>query len=173
MTGHIWFIGPAVIVGSRLLYVMAKVSRASRSGFILFFRAPLGLRILFGFSISALSFFLIKSIGHEELWIIALGTAMVVFLCLGWPSTITVDQSGVTSQVWWRRKSRIGWGDVVDLEKNAGGDMKVYSSTGSVINFTRYHADPDRFEAEVLRRAKLRRPSMANAPLSINKFTGK
>lgn len=163
-----WWLGPVVIVALRLLYAQAKLSRASRSGSVLFFRASLALRMLLGFAISALFFYLVRSLGHEELWVIILGAVMTVLLCFAWPSTITVDQSGVTSDVWWRRMSSIGWDAVVDLEKNAGGDMKIYSSTGSVINFSRYHVDPDRFEAEVMKHAKLHRLSKTEAPLSIS-----
>lgn len=168
MAGNIWWIGPVVLVASRLLYGQARASRASNSGSELSFRATPAVRIILGFAISVSFVVLVKSIGHEEPWVIALGTALFVLLCLGWPSTITVDQYRLTRQIWWKRKSAIDWDSVADLERGPDGDVTVYGANGNVINFSRYHTDPDRFEAEVLRHSKLRQPSHPDSSPSIN-----
>jgi hypothetical protein len=167
-----WWMGPVVIFASRLLYMTARDSRASRSGSVLFFRVSLALRILFGFAISVLCYYFIKDFNHEQGWLIALAAVVIILLCLAWPGTITVDPAGVSSQVWWRGRRTMPWEAGVGLDKDAEGNMEVIRSDGRSIGFSRYHVDPGRFEAEVLRRAKLRRPSKPGVPLSIN-FTGR
>jgi hypothetical protein len=167
-----WWKGPLIAATLSFFYGQAKISRASRSGSALLFRVSLLLQIFFGVGISTLVIVFVVDKEPRELWLNALGMAIILAMCLGWPSTITVDQSGVTSKVWWRRKAKISWDTIVDLEKNVAGDMKIYGSDGTIIGFSRYHVDPDRFEAEILRRAKLRRSTRADAPVSI-KLTGK
>ena len=172
MIESMWWKGPLIAAALSFFYEQARSSRASRSGSALLFRVSLPAQILFGVGISTLVVVFVADKEPRELWLNALGIAIILALCLAWPSTITVDQSGVTSKVWWRPKAKISWETVVALEKNTGGDMKIYGSEGTVIGFTRYHADPDRFEAEILRRAELNRTTRADAQVSI-KFTGK
>jgi hypothetical protein len=151
-----------------LFYLQAKSSRASRSGTAIVFGVSLPLLVMLGLAISTLVVVFVTYKEPRELWLNILGATLILAMCLAWPSSITVDQSGVTSKVWWRRRSRIGWDAVVDLERNIAGDMKVYGSDGATISFSRYHVDPDRFEAEVLRRGKLRRATSAEGPESIS-----
>jgi hypothetical protein len=167
MTGNIWWIGPVVIVLLRLLYAEALSTKVADSGSVLVFRFAMVARLLFGFGIVALFVLLIRSIGHEELWLIATGSGLLVFLCLAWPSTITVDSCGVTRYLWWKPKRHIPWEAVVNLEKTSGGDWQVYGADGSIIPFSRYHSDPVRFEEEVLRRTKLRMITNANSPTTL------
>jgi hypothetical protein len=83
---------------------------------------------------------------------------------LGWPSTNTIDSLGVTRHLWWRPKRLIAWKEIACLEKNRGGDFKLYGSDGKTIDFTRYHGDPQLFESEVLKRAKIKNTTEASAP---------
>ena len=94
MTGDTWWKGPIVIVALRLLYVEALATRASVSGSVVVFRFPIGARLLWGIATTALFIVLVRAIGHEELWMLMLGTGIVVSLCLGWPTTITLDEHG-------------------------------------------------------------------------------
>ena len=167
MTSNIWWIGPVVLVLLRLLYAEARNTRASVRGEALVFRAARGVLILFTFGIAVFLVLLVRSIGHEDTWIILLGVALTIFLCFAWPRTITMDSNAIAARVWWRPAARIPWNAVVELERGAGGDWTVYGDDGRTIAFSRYHADAQRFEAEVLKRAKLRGPKSRSSPTTL------
>jgi hypothetical protein len=164
MTGNMWWMGPTVIVFCRLLVLEARLTRSERSGSALVFRIPIAGRLIWAFSLLSLSVLLVKDLGKDELWVTTIGIVLVVFLSLGWPSTITVDSSGVTRHLWWKPKRHVSWNQVVCLEKNRGGDLKLYGADGKTIDFTRFHSAPQRFESEVLKRAKLKGTTDASAP---------
>ena len=124
-------------------------------------------RLLLAFGISAFCILIVKSVGHEETWIVAGGTLLTLFACFSWPSTITIDAGGITSNVWWKPKVIIPWNAVADLEKGAGGDWTIYASGGKTLSFSRYHVDPQRFEAEVLKRANIGRPREKSEPTTL------
>ncbi len=167
MTGNTWWIGPVVLVLLRLLYAEARTTRASTKAETLIFRAAPGVMALFAFGIAVFVILIIKSLGHEETWVIA-GCALLTILgCLGWPSTITIDSASIARHVWWKPTRRIPWDAVVELERGAGGDWTVYGSDGSTIAFSRYHSDAQRFEAEVLKRAKLNRTKSRTSPTTL------
>ena len=168
MTGNMYWIGPTVIVLLRLLYAEAFSTKVSDLRSVLVFRFPIVARLLTGFGITALFVLLVRSIGHEELWVSASGAGLLILLCLGWPSTITIDSTGVTRHLWWKPKRYIPWDAVVDLEKNSAGDFWVYGSNGECIAYSRYHADPGRFKEEVLRRAKLRTVTDLSSPTTLS-----
>jgi hypothetical protein len=155
MTGNVWWIGPVVLVLLRLLYAEARTTTVSSRGSGLVFRAATGVLVLLGFGIVLFLILIVKSIGHEEWWVIGMATTLAILLCFAWPGTITIDGSGVAKHVWWKRTVEIPWGGVTQLEHSAGGDWVVYGSDGTTITFSRYHTDPHRFESEVLRRANL------------------
>jgi len=165
--GAMWWKGPLIAVALVFFARQARVSRAHRAGSALLFRVSPAVRILWGFGILTLVVVFVTDREPREQWLNALGIAVILALCLAWPSTIAIDQSGVTSSVWWRRRSQIGWNTIADLQKNSSGDIKVYGSDGTVISFTRFHVDPGRFEAEILKGAKLRHTTRADAPVSM------
>jgi len=167
MTGSIWWIGPTVIVLLRMLVAEARSSNAKRAEGVLIFQMALFARLLAGFVIGALFVTLINRISREETWVSVSGTVLLILFCLSWPTTLTIDATGVTRYLWWKPKKTIPWGAVVDLQKNAGGDWKVCSSDGTTIDFSRFHADPLRFEMEILKRANLRATTNMNAPTTL------
>jgi hypothetical protein len=111
MTSDMWWIGPTVIVLIRLLYAEAMSAKALVSGEVLIFRVAIAGRLLALFAITALFILLIRSIGHEELWVLAGGAGLLILLCLTWPSTITIDSFGVTRHLWWKPKRTIRWAE--------------------------------------------------------------
>jgi hypothetical protein len=151
----------------RLLYVEAKLTRAGVKGNRLIFRAGIGLRLLFGIGIIGFTVLTLSSIGHEEVWLLAMGAALVVVGCFAWPATFMIGDHGVQRTLWWRRPLMIPWNEVTGIERNAGGDTEVFGKSGQSITFTRFHADPARFVEEVRRRAKLDEVINAAAPPSL------
>lgn len=152
---NIWWIGPLVLTLMRLLYVEARLSHASNEGKMLLFRGSIGWRCLLLVGVLGFSFLTIRSIGHEETWLLVAGAASAIAGCFGWPATIIVDDRCVSSRVWWKPNVSIPWNEVSGIERNAGGDIQVFGSHGQSINFTRYHIDPLRFQDEAKKRARL------------------
>lgn len=168
MTGNIWWIGPVVVVLLRVLYAEARTSRASGKNGDLIFRAAPGVLILFTFGIAVLTFLLVRSLGKEETWIIVSGAVLTILLCLAWPSTIVTNTTGIARYLWWKPTINIPWDAVVELERSAGGDWTVCGKDDKTIVFSRYHADPSRFEAEVLKRAKLSCSKDRSSPTTLS-----
>lgn len=167
MSGNVWWIGPIILVLLRLLYAEARTTVVSSRGSGLVFRAATGLLVLLTFGIVVFVILIVKSIGHEEWWVIGMAAALAILLCFAWPGTVTIDGSGVAKHVWWRRTVEIPWSAVTQLEHSSGGDWIVYGSDGTTITFSRYHADPHRFETEVLRRAHLGSSKSRHSPTTI------
>lgn len=167
MSGNIWWIGPIVLVLMRLLYVEGLHSKASTKGSATIFRAGVGLPFLTALGISTFVVLIITSLGREEGWVIAGASLLTVLLALGWPSTIVLDEIGVSRHLWWKPAVTIPWGSVVELDRGAVGDWTVYGSDGKTISFTRYHRDAGRFEAEVRRRANINRSKHQNSPTTL------
>jgi hypothetical protein len=157
MSSNIWWIGPIILVLLRLFYAEARNARASGNGDSIAFRGAPGVLILFSFGIAVFVALIVKSLGHEPLWVIVSAILLTILICLAWPSTIRINSMGVERHVWWRPTLRIPWDAVADLQRGAAGDYTLYGATGQTISFTRYHTDPERFENEVLKRANLRR----------------
>lgn len=155
MDSNIWWSGPVVLIVLRLLYAEAVFGRAQDTGGALRFSAAAGVRIALGTGITGIVVASIVSAGREESWVIVGATALMLFLCFMWPTTITLNNSDLRQHSWWRRTVRIGWTDVTGIERRAGGELSVFGRNGETIAFSRYHVDPRRFEAEVLKRANL------------------
>jgi hypothetical protein len=115
----------------------------------------MGTLLLFGVGTTGFSILTIASVGHEETWLLAGASALIVCLCLAWPATITLEDSGIFSRVWWKKAVAIPWVQVTGVERTPGGEVQVFGSCGESITFTRFHVDPFGFQAEVTRRAKL------------------
>ena len=123
-----------------------------------------GVRVVFGIGIFGFSAGILASIGKEESWILGGSAVLVIAGCLAWPATIALDSKGITWTMWWRRARHVRWSEVVGIEKNRGGEIRVFDNQGQCILFTRFHIDPMRFEHEVKRRARLKGVIDASAP---------
>ena len=169
MDTNIWWIGPFVLVLLRVLYAEAKYSRAQRVEGTLVFQAARGVRMLLTIGIVGFAGGIIASVKREEPWILIAASALVVFFCANWPSTITIGPDGIRRQLWWRATLIIPWSEVSAIEKRKGGDFQVFGKGGDSIVFSRYHVDPNLFEAEVVRRSNLKGTTDASAPPSLHR----
>ena len=163
-TSNTWWIGPLALTILRLLYVEARLSHASSKLGVLVFRAVPAARLLFLIGIIGFSALTICSIGSEEVWLLAMGAAIVIGACFLWPVAITLDDNAIHASVWWRRSIVIPWDQVCGIESKAGGDIQVFAKYGQSITFTRFHIDPSRFQDEVKRRAGLSRIIRSSDP---------
>ena len=164
---NIWWIGPLVLTLLHLLYKEARLSHATKKGDQLVFRAGVGARVLLALGIVGFSLGTLASIGREEPWLLALGAALAISCCFGWPVTIVMDDHSITRHIWWKPGISIPWNEVSGVERNAGADIQVFGNHGQCITFTRYHIDPIRFQDEVRRRAGLSNIRNASDPPTI------
>ena len=165
---NIWWQGPIVLLVLRLLYFEAVLARAEARHGALVFRAGKGARILF---LATVLFSLVAivsiAVRQEDLWLIMIPTAFLIIAAFSWPAAVVIAQDAITQKLWWGRTVRVGWLDATGIEKHAGGELNVFGRHGETIAFSRYHVDPQRFEAEVLRRAHLEKVIDASRPPTI------
>lgn len=155
--------GAIVLIAIRLLYIEADLAHAKVRRGVLVFRAGLGIRLLIGAMIVGLSTLIVKEFDTEEWWVLSGSALFVVLGLVIWPS-VTITETGVDRQIWWRRVRSIPWNDVSGIERSASGEIQVFGKKGQRISFTRYHVDPWRFQDEVMRRANLKSVIDASAP---------
>jgi hypothetical protein len=167
MTSNSWWTSGLVIIFLRIFSMEAAHARASRKGDTIVFRAATGARALFAVVLPMLVILEVRAIGQEETWVIVLGSVLTLCASLGWPATITIDAACVARHIWWRRTLRLPWESVVILERDEAGDLTVCAADGRRIVFSGMHVDPGRFQAEVLKRAKLDRPTDWSAPATM------
>jgi hypothetical protein len=98
----------------------------------------------------------VRAIGREETWVLVISALCVALVSLAWPSTFLCTPSVLVRTLWWRPRMLMPWGDIVQVERTAGGDLNVYDTQGRCLCFSRFHVDPRRFESEVLRRSNLK-----------------
>jgi len=166
-SSHTAWSAPLVLIGMRLLYVEAGLSRAKSSGKSIVFRGALGLRILFGVAIFYTTWTVIAAVGHEESWVLILGEVIAALFCLAWPAVITIDDIGVSKKRWWRPMKTIRWDEISGVERDGAGTYSVLSTGLKAIDFDKYHVDSSRFVSEVLMRANLKSVIDSSAPPSI------
>lgn len=159
-----WWIGPIVLIGLRLLSAEASLSRAQTKGSTLVFRGGQTLRLLIGGLIVGFSAFILSRAGKEESWPLVILAIFVILACFAWPATITVSERGLECHVWWRKAVVLPWNEVSGIQKSASGYIQVFCTRGKSITFTPQHVDPHRFQDEVMRRAGLKSIIDASAP---------
>jgi hypothetical protein len=164
MDSNIWWSGPLALFALRFLYVEAVFARAEAKGNALVFRVAGGLRLLFGAGVIGTTVGIILSLGRESVWVIVGSAGILAAMCFYWPTVIVITGERITHNSWWGRSIRIGWPDVTGIERRAGGELNVFGRNGEMIAFKRYHVDPRRFEAEVLKRANLNSVIDASGP---------
>jgi len=147
----------------RMLAVEARAAHARMKGRAIFPVMSV-YRWIGGFGLAPLIAIGIRDFASSEpgLRVGWLGT--VLFISLSWPATFICDASGIVQRFWWRPAISIPWNDIVELESTKAGDLNLYGAGGQRLCFTRFHSDPGRFQAEVMRRAKLRRLSKLRMP---------
>jgi hypothetical protein len=165
---NIWWIGPLVAIALRLLIVQARATRAVRVGKAIVFGVVPVIRFGVLFGLVVIVVFTIRDFGSSPTWLRILAFIIVVLGCMAWPATFIVTENALVHSIWWRRTVTIPWAEVVQVERTKAHDLNVYGANGQCLSFTRYHVDPDRFQAEVLRRAKLRGLVSSSATTSLN-----
>jgi hypothetical protein len=151
-----WLIGPLVITVLRLLYFEAATERVRRTG----------RGLVFPVSIPARGALLLTAVGSavgvllsysNDPWIAAICLVFLVASAIWWPPTIVLSDETIAQRFWWGRTKRIGWQEVSGADRDANGHIIVHGTSGININFSSYHVDRRRFEAELAKRAHITR----------------
>jgi len=152
----------------RLVIAQARISRENRKGNATVFGAAPVFRWIVSIGLTVIIVLMLHAIAREPTWVLAGGAVLVVFVCFAWPGTFICADSGLIYSVWWRRSVFIPWREVAQVERTQGGDLNVYAAGGQQLCFTRFHIAPQRFEAEVLRRAQLPQAISSLSPTSLD-----
>ena len=90
----------------RWFAVEARAERSSRDGETVLYRAPLGLRVLFGVALPGM----VYGAGVEALnrdWWVPVSLGVLAILCLSqWPSELGVSNAGIYEQRWFGLRNR-------------------------------------------------------------------
>ena len=155
-------------IALRVLVVQARARRAVRAGKAIVFGVVPVIRLGLLFGIVVIIVFAIRDFGSSPTWLRVLAVVMVALGSMAWPATFILTDAALVQSIWWRRTVIIPWEEVVQVERTKGDDLNVYGASGQCLCFTRYHVDPDRFQAEVLKRAKLRGLVSSSTTTSLN-----
>ena len=153
---------PAVLAW---LYRLSSKQKAIQTSGMLIFPGAKASTAMIWFSIvlfsalAVISSFYVKS---NQWWVPVLFLGFVALGVFGFVPTLTLDEQGIASQVWYSRKQFL-WSQVAKLQFTPGNrTFTVFSADGKKIECSGFHADADRFRTEVLRRTRL--PLLVRTP---------
>lgn len=159
-----WLTILAAILLVRWLGFEAVTERATRRGDALVFRAPLGLRLLFGVSLPGMVYaagaVALSENGRADWWLSAMFLFFASLIAFVWPPDISVSNEGISERKWLGlRKRIIHWNEVEYATANPSDDsLEVVSKSGFTIKHTKYHAGRADFAKEVKDRCGLLDP---------------
>lgn len=146
-----------VVTGTAVHWIgiEARAERAKRKGEVTLYRAPLGLRLLFGLALPAMVYgagevALSDNFKHEW-WVSTLLFAMAIFCALQWPPNLGVSDAGIYEENWLglRRKS-FRWEEIASaMESPSDDSVSVVSNSGATIKHTKYQVDRAGFIIQV------------------------
>jgi len=151
-----WWLTPAVYSSVAIVTMEARLSHAEWKDGKLLFRLPLLFRIGIVGTASTLIYLAHRDWASEEWWVNLLGCTLIFSFLLGWPPVVLISKAGIERRLWWKPKIFIPWDQLVDAEINRDGDMILIGMDASM-SCSRFQNDPERFQAEVIARSKVKR----------------
>jgi hypothetical protein len=167
MHDNYWLM-PLVFAGLASIRLMALGSKARVIGNRIEFSGTLLHRLVILLGSSGAATALIMTWRTSEVWV-RLGLAIgALGIAAGWPPIVQIGDHEITQKWWWGRRVSIPWNEVSSVEENGVGEYQIYGREGSVVRFSRYLVDSQRFRQEVRIRvhAKI---SKAADPISITR----
>lgn len=155
-----WLTVLAAILLVRWLGFEAVTERAVRKGNLLLFRAPTGLRLLFGFSLPGMVYaagaVVLSQDSRRDWWLSIIFIGFATLIAYIWPADIGLSKSAIYEQKWlglW--KKTVPWEDVDYATADpADNSVEVVSKSGVSIRHTKYHVDRRDFLAEIRNRCR-------------------
>jgi hypothetical protein len=137
----------------RLLTAEAQVSKGRRVGEYYIFspvRALEGIYSIAAAMGASFLYFGMRASGQDKRVGIATGLVGLVFALTTWPKGIWTSESGVKQRSWFGRWKLICWPDVIKITEARDGSIVIRSS-GTKIEFSKYHAGRELFLGEIRR----------------------
>ena len=135
--------------------IEARAERARRAGETTLYRAPLGLRVLFGVALSGMVYgagvFAFSGNFNRDWWVSA-SLVVTAFLCLSqWPADLGVSKTGIYEKQWFGlRKREFSWQEIASAAFNPSDEsVSIVSKSGVTIKHAKYHVDRAGFIAQV------------------------
>lgn len=151
-----WWLTPVVYAGMSVVFLEARLRRASIRGKQLIFGGSLASKALFGGGALGISILLIQ-MGAKSRWWENFGMCIIVVCSLlSWPKTFALDDRGIQCLWWWRPKKFIPWEEVEYVERGAAGSIEIVGTNGRV-KFEGYNIDSARFCKEVTTRSNVKK----------------
>lgn len=162
--GTSWLTLFAAIFLGRWLAAEAVTEQALRRRNLLIFRAPIGLRLLFGFCVPGMVYaagaVAYSENSRNQWWLSAMFLGFAAWIAYFWPADIGVSKSGIYEQEWlglW--KKTIQWDDVTYATADGPeNSVIVVSKSGYRIRHTKYHVDRMDFLHQLTIHGKLLKP---------------
>jgi hypothetical protein len=135
--------------------IEAQAERARRNGELTLYRAPLGLRVLFGLTLPAMVYgagaVALSQNFRQDWWVSALLLGIAIFCASQWPSDLGVSDAGIYEQKWFGlRKRSFRWEEIASAMVSPSDDsVSVVSKSGVTIKHSRYHVDRAGFILQV------------------------
>jgi hypothetical protein len=138
---------------------LASEAHAKQRGDRLIFPVVIPAKIFFALSAAIFgsgAVVLSVASGHS-VWVRLGLIILAIWLFSYWPWTVVLDRDGIFKRNYFGVKSMIPWSQVARLVyRERYEDYVAVGHEGAIIWFSSFHADPARFEAEVLKNSQLK-----------------
>jgi hypothetical protein len=83
---------------------------------------------------------------------VPIGTVWALFSLWLWPTTIILDQTGVTAKHIWRRTRQIPYSEIEYVSRMSNREALIYGTHDREIPVSEYHVAADELESELTKR---------------------
>jgi hypothetical protein len=142
-----WLTIVCALLAVHLFALEALAERARRVGEVTLYRAPIGMRVLFGAAIVAMVYgagaVVLSENSRRDWWVSILLLVLAMFCASQWPADLGVSKSGIFQREWLGLRTKtFHWEDVASAAPNQAEDsVWVVTKSGVTIKHTKYHVD--------------------------------
>jgi hypothetical protein len=146
-----WLTILSALLAVHLFALEALAERAKRTGQTTLYRAPLGLRILFGAAIIAMVYGAGSVASSDDFkrgwWVSVTLLGLAIFCAAQWPAELRVSKSGLYEKKWLGlRKRAFQWKEIASAALDPSeNSVRVVTVSGTTVKHTTYHVDRNGF----------------------------
>jgi hypothetical protein len=164
VSGFHWLSLLAVILLIRWIAFEAVIEKGRKNGDEVLFRAPVGLRLLFGFALPGFVYaagaVIFSKDYKDQWWLSAIFVSFAVLIAIVWPVDIRVSKAAIRKQTWSGFNNIvIPWKDVdYTINDPTDDSIEIVSKAGLKIKHTKYHVDKSGFLREIRKYIRVSEP---------------